>query len=236
MCVLALGVMPMIGCSDTTGEGGSGGSAGANTAEVKISTQSWAPDTAREALAGVEVCETETTNCVVTDADGNATLQLPVEQETSITSEKKDYASYLDPYIIPASGISIRIPMATVQRMEDMHALVMSPYPMEGTGDIAINSYNPNEGVTFELLGTTGKLFYRQVNMDWSTELDATTSDGLGGFTEVSSGVYQVKIAGSVENCTVLGRGWPGDSAGTIKVPVQEGYASRTGVYCDEAP
>jgi hypothetical protein len=28
MCVLALGVMPLIGCSDTTGDGGSGGSAG----------------------------------------------------------------------------------------------------------------------------------------------------------------------------------------------------------------
>ena len=42
-------------------------------------------------LEGVELCETDTTNCAMTDADGLASLMLPTDQEVSYTLSKEGY-------------------------------------------------------------------------------------------------------------------------------------------------
>jgi len=243
VCVCALGLVPLVGCSDTNGDGGSGGTAGtggtagnggtggADTASVVFFIREFVPGVPAEPLEGVEICETGATNCVTTNATGNATLELPVDQEVSYTLEKEGYASYLDSDIISATPGDVAVGMVTVQRLADMYALVMSPYPMEGTGSIFIDTTEPLAGATFELLDTTGKTFYRDEDLNWSLDLTATTSGSGGGFVEVSPGVFQVGIGGTAGSCELF-RGWPGDVEGNIKVPVREGYLSRAILVC----
>jgi len=247
VCVLAIGLVPLIGCSDTEGTGGTGGTAGAGGsagdggeggaggagADLRLFVQSWEPGGATGALSGVEICEMDTDNCVTTDEEGNATIVLPAEQETAITLVKEGFAKYLDPYIIPAMGAAQPAVLATAERMGEMHALVDSPYPMEGTGTVFVSIPGAYEGATFALVGdATGTGFYRDENLDFDPDLTATTSGGGGGFTEVSLGEVQVDIGDA--NCTVV-RGWAGDADNRLKYPVREGFFSRADVSC-EAP
>ena len=239
LCAIALGVVPLVGCNDTAGDGGSGGSAGtggaggANTATVTILASGFeVPQGSTGPLEGVQICETGTTNCVMTDADGIGELELPVDQESSFTLDKEGYGSYLASVVIPAEGAIVARGMAPDARLEDMYGRVMSPYPPEGTGTTFIELRNV-AGATFELVGTTGKAFYRDEEMNWSLDLTATTSDGSGGFVEVSPGEYQMDIGGTAENCVLL-QGWPGDSENSVRVAVREGYLSTARLECDE--
>ena len=57
------------------------------TAPLTVTVKSFDPESSnQEPLEGVEVCQLDdTTNCVVTNADGEATLVLPVGQDTGYT-------------------------------------------------------------------------------------------------------------------------------------------------------
>jgi hypothetical protein len=190
-------------------------------------------------LEGVEICETDTDNCALTNAEGAATVQVPTDQETSITMSKEGFAKYLLPLVVSEAPAPIPFSMATEQRIEDMHGLVMSPYPMEGTGDIVISvpTGSAFAGATFDLGDATGQVFYYDDQGNWDADLTATTTYGggpWGGFTEVSPGVVQVEIGGTAQNCVRLSvSGWPGDVANSVKMPIREGYQSQVQVTCD---
>jgi len=249
LCVCALGFLPLVGCSDDNGGGGSGGSAGtggtggsggAETTSISGVFTGWDPlQGPLGPLEGVEICETDTDNCVLTDAEGAATLQMPTDEETSVTVTKEGFAQYLIPMVLSEAPAPIPFGMATEQRIEDMHALVMSPYPMEGTGDISINvpAGSAFAGATLDLGDATGQVFYYDDQGNWDAELTAsTTFEGpLGGFTEVSPGVVQVEIGGTAQNCIRLLSisGWPGDVANSVRMPIREGYLTSVQVTCD---
>jgi hypothetical protein len=188
-------------------------------------------------LEGVEICETETDNCVLTDAEGAATLQVPTGEETSITMSKEGFAQYLLPVVASEAPVPIPFGMATEQRIEDMHALVMSPYPMEGTGDIAIVAEAGFAGMTLDLGDATGKVFYHDEEGNWDAGLTASTTytgTPRGGFTEVSPGVVQVELGGTAQNCVRRSvSGWPGDVANSARMPIRAGYQSQVQVTCD---
>jgi hypothetical protein len=236
IAVLALSVM---GCSETTGTGGSageGGSAGVGgeggagaTAGLSLLIVSYPPAT-QEPLEGVEICQTDTDNCVSTNANGNAVIQLPYEKEVSFTLDREGYGSYLDSYVLPAQGAAEVYAMATVERFADQYALIDSPYPEQGTGTVLVGIPAGTPGVTFTLVESTGKQFYREENLDWNADLTATTTGGGGGFAEVAPGVVQVDIAGA--DCSVL-RGWSGDQANRVKLPVKSNYFSRLTTTCE---
>ena len=248
--VLAIGLLPLIGCSDTADTGGSGGTggtagaggsagdggeggAGGTRAELRLFVQGWEDGAATGALPGVEICEMDTDNCVTTNDQGNAVIELPAEQEAAITLAKEGYASYLDSHIIPATGGTEAAVLATYERLDAMHELVDSPYPMEGTGTLYVEALDAYVGATLALVGdATGKQWYRDENTDWDTDLTATTSGGGGGFSELAPGTVQVDIGDA--SCTVI-RGWPGDADNRLKLPIREGFLSRTDVRC-EAP
>ena len=109
---------------------------------------------------------------------------------------------------------------------------------MEGTGTIyVIVASDPLAldrfaGATFDLLGTEGKPYYLDEELNWSPDLTATTSFGVGGFVEVSPGVFEVEIGGTAENCLVV-RGWHSDSQNAIRLPVREGFTTVARVDCD---
>jgi hypothetical protein len=244
VCVCALGLMPLVGCSDgsggTAGTGGTAGSGGADTTSIAGVITGWDPlQGPLGPLEGVEICETDTDNCALTDAAGSVTVQVPTDQETSVTMAKEGFAKYLLPVVVSAEVVPIPFSMATEQRIEDMHGLVMSPYPMEGTGDVVIGvtAGSAFAGATFDLGDAAGQVFYYDDQGNWDADLTSTGTYGggpWGGFTEVSPGVVQVEIGGTATSCERLSvSGWPGDVANSVRMPIREGYQSQVQVACD---
>jgi hypothetical protein len=249
MCVLALGVM---GCGETAGDGGSGGSGGtagtggsagtggtggqggtaAEPVPLSVFMTSYEPPTLPGVVEGMRICELETANCAVTDEGGLATLEASAEQEIALTMEKEGFGPYIYTYAVPAKASQLLLGNATDARFEEMFGLVMSPYPMEGTGSIWVSG-SP-EGAMLTLLGATGKAFYADddVKASWSLDLTAATANGGGGFVEVPAGEYQVEVTGTSKSCFPV-RGWPGDSENTVRMPVREGYLSSARMLCD---
>ncbi|MBT8452446.1 MAG: hypothetical protein KJO40_10805 [Deltaproteobacteria bacterium] len=243
ICVCSLAFLPMVGCSETAdpagnggeGGGGTGGDGGADTVTITAFVSGWDPELGSTgALEGVAICQTDTTNCVSTDAGGNAAVEVPAAQEASYTMDLEGYGSYLDPVLL-SEAQAVALPMATDDRFSDMHGLVMSPYPMEGTGSIFVELVDdPIAGATFELSSGAGQPYYWDEDKNWDAELSATTSTGGGGFTEVAPGEYQIEIGGAATNCVLTPKGWPGDSPNTVRVPVREGYLTRAVLICEE--
>jgi hypothetical protein len=246
LCVCALGMMPLVGCSETTGDGGNGGTAGdggsgglggsGGTALLVVFPLDVDEQDNQTPLPGVNVCQTETANCDLSDFTGRAELQLPIDQEIGYTLEKQGYGSQLRADVLSAAEESLSPWMRVDALLEAQYGRVMSPYPPEaGTGTVlvAVRAQGAGlEGATIELIGATGKAFYRDENGHWSLDLTATTSFGQGGFVEVSAGEVEVEIGGTASNCVVLS-GWPSDSANTVRLPVLVGFMTVAVVRCD---
>lgn len=253
LCVCALGLMPLVGCETadeggsggtggdggSAGDGGSGGAGGVDTVAVSAVITGFDPAQGPTApLEGVEICETDTDNCVLTDAEGSATLQVPRDEQFSMTFEKEGYQSELVAFLLSEEPPVFINGLGTVERMEFLHGLVGSPYPMEGTGDILVAWAGALPGATFVLVEpATGKSFYYNEEGNWDADLTATTTYPLGpkgGFTEVSpgeAGVVAFGVGGTASACVRL-NGWPG-GFGSTKVPIRAGYLSEVILTCD---
>jgi len=188
---------------------------------------------AGEPLEGVNVCETDTTNCALTNEFGHARLELPIGREISYTLEKDGHASYLVPDVFTPAGSQYLRALPPDEFMVEQHAAIPSPYPMRGTGTILISTDLPIlEGATFELIDATGNRFYVEEELGrWSPLLDETTSNGRGGFTEVTPGVYQIRFGGAAQSCE-LRLSWFGEERDIMKVPVREGFVTRAAITC----
>jgi len=198
-----------------------------------------------EPVEGVAVCETDTINCTVTDATGYAELQVPVDQEISYTLEKDGYGSYLLAGFIPAGAEPPAFPfgLVTDERFAYLHGLVMSPYPMEGTGSILMVPYGPSHlypfgpGVTLDLGHATGKAYYYDEAGNWDPGLSASTAYGNAGFTEVSPGEVEVRFGGAAKNCVAgsdfVRGGWPGTIENSVRMPIKAGYMTKIYANCE---
>lgn len=239
--LVACQLVVLVGCGDESGSGGTGGTqcpVGANTVPFPAQVTGWNPLTGRtEAAADVKVCLTGTDCCVMTDASGDATMDLPVGEEIALTFEKEGFQPDLRAAVIPEEPRTkpYRVALGTVERYQYLHGLVMSPYPMEGTGDaLLFNREAAALAVTFELVDAEGKGFYYNEVGDWDADLTATTSYALGplgGFTEVDPGEVQVDFGGTGGNCIRL-TGWPSDKANSVRIPIREGYVSQVEITC----
>jgi hypothetical protein len=224
-------VFPVGGCAEVTGPP-------PGTAPVRIIVNPWLG--LPVGLDDVELCETGTTNCVTTDANGNATLWLPVG-ETSFTRRKEGYGSYLIPLVNPADGSSHESAMGSEATLESLHEDVMSPYPLGNMGRISCAVLPGFEGATFDLFDATGKLMAKRYYTDegstptWRLDLTATTTTGSGGFLEVSPGDdYQVQFGGTADDCVHL-VAWPGHFvSNTIRFPVRAGHITQITAGCSK--
>jgi hypothetical protein len=187
---------------------------------------------------GVEVCQTDTPNCTTSDANGQARLLLPANQEISYTMKKDGYMSWIAGDVTDETfGDEGRpgYPMFPDQQVEDFAAANGIPYPL--TGGVTSHHMNPvsTAGVTYDLVDETARGYYvdddpaRNLRFD----LTATTSDGFGGFWEVTPGEdHQVEFGGAATNCTVA-LAWPGDGPNRVKVPVKVGFWTLASMNCD---
>ncbi|MBW2548930.1 MAG: hypothetical protein JRE82_17270 [Deltaproteobacteria bacterium] len=259
VCVCALGAVPLVGCGDTAGGGGSGGAAGsggtggaggaagmggggtggdggAAGAKVALSVsvteaEGVSPTVRGPAFEGVELCETDTTNCATTDADGRAEIMVSANQEISYTLKKDGYAPFLVGDVADETLLRSLWPMFSDAMLADAAEAVEIPYPLTG-GILGLQVLPSMAGVTFDLLDETGIQYYADEAGIDTLGLTATTTIGSGGFYEVSSGEPQVEFGGTATNCTPS-IAWPGDAANRIKVPVRVGYVSYGSMVCD---
>ena len=210
-----------------------------STAPLTLSVRGWSAETGRysQPLEGAQACEGDTDdNCVFSDAEGNAILWLPVDQEIFYTVRKEGYDPSLFVAVIPESGRADTANMPTDKIMADVYQRAMSPYPRLGTGEIAIETLPNLEGATFELSGATGTPYYQEGRGDditYRLDLDATTSRGAGGFLEVPPGsTVTVVFGGTAQSCAPGRSGWPGDIPNSVRVPVRAGYTTLVSVNC----
>jgi hypothetical protein len=196
-----------------------------------------------------------------TRTPGRAVLELPTNEEFTLTWEKEGYGPYIggvvigeNPYggsWVPEAPLEIR--MYPDAQLEALAEQLGTPYPWEG-GIITLISVGPNDysvgfaGMTLEPVGSTigevGEAFYFDAATEqYSLDLEETTEVfppelwalplGQGGFTEVTPGVQQFEVSGAVGACHGPPGGWPGDTANRIRVPVREGFSTWANMNCD---
>jgi len=218
-------VFPIGGCNEVT----------TPTAPLLLTVTGYDVDWEKAPLEGVEICETDTGNCKLTDANGQAALELPLDEEVSYTFEKNGYGSYILADLVRSDGEQRGMGMRSDPHLKEQYDRVMSPYPMRGTGRILLQVSPGFAGVTFELVNATGQAYYYDEARNWSTALTETTDQGWGGFVEVSPGDrFQVIYGGTAERCVPY-VGWPGE-ANSVWFPVREGYTTTVDMSCPPPP
>ena len=236
-----------MGCNDESsgaggnaGTGGSAGTGGADMVMLSVSVteaQSLVP--AGPAFEGVELCETDTTNCATTDADGLASIMVPAGKEISYTLEKDGYMPYLVADVTDETLFDVTGPWAMYSddlTTEMFEALgIVSPTGGQvGLRAVSGGLVNGIADATFDLVDEAATPFYNaEGNWAPSFDLTATTSIGQGGFAEQSAGEYQVAFGGTATNCSPQ-IAWPGDAPNRIKIPVKVGYMTFSTMDCDQ--
>ncbi len=204
----------------------------ANRAPLGVKVTTWPG--ASVPMEGVEVCETDTDNCVLTDFQGLASLYLPVEEEISFTLVRDAYQSELQPFIVPPTEVRLGLTLGTDQRIQDQFEIAMSPYPPQGTGMMVIVTVPRCEGATVEVFGAagTGRVLYIGDNSLWDLDLGATSAAGVASVIELPPGEYRVELGGSVSHCFVL-TGWPSTFENSVRLPVKAGFFTEVRMACD---
>ena len=184
-------------------------------------------------LEGVELCETDTTNCATTGMDGTASITLPAFQEFSFTLSKDGYAPYLagDVSDVPVINTG-SYPMLSDALMQQESERLMFEWPSDSTGLLALAAFPVQAGVVWGVDEQSAVAYYQDAEGVAQTDLTATTIFGRGGFYEVSEGVHEVDFGGAASNCSVR-TAWPSGSAGQIRVPIRAGHLSFGSMDCD---
>jgi hypothetical protein len=82
VCVLALGVVALVGCQDVV-----------ESKTYSFSVTESRPDLTVRASPDVKICDADRDNCVTTNLAGAAELTVPFNQEVTLTFEKEGFGS-----------------------------------------------------------------------------------------------------------------------------------------------
>jgi hypothetical protein len=123
--------------------------------------------------------------------------------------------------------------MYSDEELARLAPLMGTTYPWTDTGIMILRVYS-EPGVMFDLVGQANQPFYFIDGDTPSTELDATTADGRGGFTDLAEGQYQVEFIDN-QVCKAF-TAWPGDMVNSVKVPIKAGYISWSSMACGQSP
>jgi hypothetical protein len=215
LCVCALGVVPLVGCGETAGDGGNGGSGGiagnggsggiaGNGGSGGTELPSYVliftelkPDGAPP-LEGVQVCEADADpeNCAMSDELGVATLDVPADQEITFTIEKEGYGKWVMADVSDENAErNAGRRMYTDAQLEAVAGQLNTEYPW--TGGIVGLVINPSEveGLTFAPVGSTvgavGESFYYDSATDeYSLDLEAGTAVAVDWLLPLGAGGF----------------------------------------------
>ena len=219
----ALLVLPSAGCGDSE----------APTAPVTVRVTEFVDlSDLQRPMPGAEVCEADTDNCTMTDEEGIATINLPADAEVSYTITKEGFASYLLSDV-NNGNLEHWTWMFPEEEVTRLAGLIGTTFPGTGDGLIIIRAFT-DPGVMFDLVGESNEPFYFLDGGTPSREIDATTEDKRGGFTDVAPGEYEFDVIGAPGPCQPFVV-WPGDQDDRFKVPVKAGHISWVSVTCGES-
>lgn len=193
-------------------------------------------------IAGATVCEVDTTNCATTDANGQATLDLPRNVDSAVTAVHDDYLSVIVPFNSAATGETTTTTLMGTNEIVQVFAdILMSPFPTTtGVTTIVTNRQNPDgtvtplAGVTYELITGSGIAYF--VNDTTGTVLPSrmlteTQGPGWGGFVEMPAGTVEIRFGGTATNCT-RAFAWEGSAPDRIRMPVRAGFQTQATILC----
>jgi len=86
--VFALAVFPIVGCNEVT-----------DAVQLTVLISEGLPPTPTVAIEGGRLCQADTSNCAVSGADGEASIELPRNERVTWTLDKDGYGSTLTPYV-----------------------------------------------------------------------------------------------------------------------------------------
>ena len=245
----------MGGAGATGGDGGTGGSVPPPVSlfvtvveTIPVDSDGLVPegDPALNAppLAGVKICESDTVNCVTSNVDGKAVLELPVNQEVAVTMEKDGYVPVIFAYL---TDTTFGGDQGHYKPSNENSAVLFTEhlalaYPLQG-GTIIVTTFPATTaGVTFDLVDETNEAFYFDAeSRRYSFDLDATTGDpmpwnlplAMGGFAELSPGEYEIEFGGAADGCVGSRLAWPGRTMNSIRLPVKEGFVTFGSIGCN---
>ena len=192
-------------------------------------------------LDGAEVCLDGTSTCATTNADGQASLVVPGNQELAyaITAEP-DFFPVLSPQVSDTDIILdpqfTLLSNATFMVFAD---LIGTPWPPTTAVNSIILYEKPYPdtvgiaGASFELVEGTGQSYYLSDSNLPSTSLTETQSNGTGGFIEASEGTLEVSVTG-VSGCDEYSNAWPGSAPDQVRFPSRVGYQTIVLWRCGE--
>jgi hypothetical protein len=191
-------------------------------------------------LAGVELCQTDTSNCDETDPSGQAAIFLPRGEHISYSLTKEGFAAELYANVTDADFESVNSHrMFTNEEIASLGEPIGKTWPVPGTGLITLGAYaqfGALAGVTVELVGESNRPYYLDEDGVASYELTATTggslAGGAAGFPEILPGEYEVEFGGSARNCQPE-RAWSGSEPNRVRVPVKAEHISFANVRCE---
>ncbi len=225
-----VGAIMLTGCPDD----------GAGTVTLNLTVNTFEPGQPAAGVPNAEVCVFDTEECTNTDADGLAVVVLPSNAETGVTLTAAGFNQTVLAQTTDADFVSDQTTtMLTETVAETLSGLLAVDYPPVGTGVIGLTALfgapggagGGIPGTTFELTEGTGTGFYLRENGIPTYDLTATSSFGGAGFVEVATGVVEIDIGGA-GGCGVR-QAWPGATATSIRLPVQDGAITFGFVFCE---
>jgi hypothetical protein len=253
-------VILLSGCDvpefDGGGEGGAGGIPEPGTVSVGLLIYEYdrfvTPPRVYLPIDGARVCELNSDNCVTSNSVGDATIELPADQETGFTVEKPGFGSWVYPNVTDESLMQYgdqpyTIPLISDEQLAAIANDLQTPYPWHD-GVVVLQRWLSGPGVRFVPVGPTAdsvsRAFYFDVAaMKYRLDLNQTTPEldtadmplGQGGFVEVEPGVHQFEFTGNMMGCYTTSWGWPGDAPNRLRLPVREGYRTYGSIRCEDS-
>lgn len=201
-------------------------------------TASWTV-TVRDLISGnrlqlAEICVVDVPQlpCAITDTEGRATLDVPIDIELQLRTNALRYVTTVTTYVSDAEPRSVGVDMPPNSALPLLGGRVEP-----GKGQLAFVVQNESgDGVvgvsaTIDPASGTGPRYTDGSLPD--DELTATTEDGLGLFVNVDPGRVAMTMTGA--DC-VANEAWPSES-GTLEVHVEAGSLMIVTARCaTEAP
>lgn len=227
--LLALaGTITLTGCTDDD----------PGTVTLNLTVNAFEPGEIAAPVPNAEVCVSDTEDCTTTDADGLAVVTLPADAETGLAITAAGFNRTLLAQTTDANFASDQTATMLSDTVATLLAGVLNiDYPLMGTGVIGLTTLFSAEGgggipgTTLELTDGTGTGYYITSDGFPTYDLTATSSFGGGGFVEVTPGVVEIDIGGS-GGCGVA-QAWPGSTATSVRLPVEDGSVTFSFVFCE---
>ncbi len=181
-------------------------------------------------VEGAEVCIHDTTDCVTTDSDGEATIDLPGASEVALLITADDHATMLKGAVTARAPQLLNAYLTTTSEIE-AHASAAGVTLDDTKGTIQFTISGPG-GARGNLSPDSGTLVYYDAdgNPDPSLTESVEGTPRTAAIWNVDPGEYELSFSHADTACarTQLGS-WEGSEPGTARVLVVAGAVSSGG-------